>query len=100
MPDLVRVRVERENDTVKFNAGRAHALAKGLEILDEPTHDRAGKALPPTRENDRPIKPHITVDDAAKKAATKETSTAVTAVAKKAAESADQPDTTALPKEN
>ena len=84
MSDLVRVR----RDGFKFNVGTAYAAVHELEVLDEPTHDRAGKAIGPTRENDRPIKPRTTVD----KAATK-TPTAETAVAKKAAQSADQSDT-------
>lgn len=79
MPDLVRVRVGR----VDFNTGRARALALGFEVLDEPTHDRGGKARPETR-NGRPAKPKVSVADAAEK---------------KAAPSATKSDT-ALPKEN
>lgn len=63
MSDLVRV---RENG-VEHNEGRARAIAKGLEILDEPTHV-GGLARRATRVGGRPIKPKTTV---AKKAASR-----------------------------
>lgn len=86
MPDIVRVRGER---TI-YNEGRAKAVAKGLEVLDEPTHDRGGKPLPPTRLNGRALKPRTTVN--ASRRANK-TSAAKKATTKKAAQSAKKSDT-------
>lgn len=68
MSDLVRVRETRPDGVVvEHNEGRARAIAKGLVILDEPTH-RHGNPRPTIRVGGRPVKPKTTV---AKKAAAK-----------------------------
>lgn len=66
MADLVRV---RENG-YEHNEGRARAIAKGLEILAEPTH-KGIAPRPTTRVGGRPVKPKTSV---AKKASEKKTS--------------------------
>jgi hypothetical protein len=64
--DLVRVRV----NGYEKNVGRAYAEAHDLEVLDEPTRDRAGALRPTTRKGGRRAKPKTTVtQEAAKKKA-------------------------------
>lgn len=61
MSDLVRVRVgDRE-----FNVGRTDAERRNLEVLDEPTHTRAGNPRPETRVGGRADKPKTTVAEQA-----------------------------------
>ena len=64
MPDLVRVVI----GDVEKNVGRGFAEAKGLKVLDEPTHTGDGRPRPATRLGGRPVKPKTSV---AKKAAAK-----------------------------
>lgn len=68
MPDLVRAVV----GAVEKNVGRAFAEAKGLEVLDQPTHTPDGRPRPATRRGGRPVKRKTTVatEAAAKKAVT------------------------------
>ena len=61
MSGLVRV---RENG-FEHNTGAARAEAKGLTVLDEPTHRPDGSPRPATRAKGRPIKPRKSVDQAA-----------------------------------
>ncbi len=82
MSDLVRVRV----GDVEYNAGRADAERRGLEVLDEPTHTRSGNLRPETRTGGRPRKP--------------KTSVAEQAAAKKAASTADSNSTPPSEEEN
>lgn len=66
MAELVRARI----GGFEKNVGRAYAEAHGLEVLDEPTHDRGGAPRPTTRKGGRPVKPKTTVShEADKKAA-------------------------------
>lgn len=67
MSNLVRVRVgDRE-----FNVGRAHAEAKGFEVLDESPRFPDGTLRRTTRAGGRPIKPKVSIAPAVeKKAAT------------------------------
>lgn len=64
MANLVRVRL----NGVEKNVGRAYAEAHGLEVLDEPTRDRAGALRRTTRAGGRKSKPKTSV---AKKVAEK-----------------------------
>ncbi|MGH3349308.1 MAG: hypothetical protein ACRDPS_01485 [Nocardioides sp.] len=60
--ELVRVRVgDRE-----FNVGAAYAKAKKLEVLkDEATHLADGSPRPETARGGRPVKPTVSVAEAA-----------------------------------
>ena len=68
MPDLVRVAI----NGVEKNVGRGFAEAKGLELLDEPTHTPDGRPRPTTRAGGRRVKKKTSVakEAAAKKAVT------------------------------
>lgn len=81
MSNLVRVR----RDGHEFNVGRAYAEAHDLEVLDEPAHTRAGEPRPVTRVGGRQVKPKVSVAQAAEK---------------KAAKSAEKPDTNPPSKES
>ena len=59
--DLVRVRHKR----LEFNTGRANAATKGFTVLDEPTHKPDGSPRPVTRLHGRPVKPKVSVAEAA-----------------------------------
>lgn len=54
---LVRVR----KDGFEFNVGANYAEAKGLEVIDSPTHLQDGRPRRATRLKDRPIKPKKSV---------------------------------------
>lgn len=60
--ELVRVRVgDRE-----FNVGRTYAESNELEVLkDEPTHLDDGTPRPETARGGRPVKPTVSVAEAA-----------------------------------
>ena len=62
MADLVRVRL----NGIEKNVGASFAEHHGLEVLDEPARDGAGRLRAETRKNGRRIKPKTSV---AKKAA-------------------------------
>ena len=79
---LVRVR----KDGYEFNVGENYAEAKGLEVIDEPTHVH-GRSRRPTRLHSRPIKPKKSVDQLADEKGAQDTT--ADAVAKKAATPAD-----------
>lgn len=82
MAALVRVR----KDGFEFNVGDNYAAAKGLEVIDSPTHF-GGRPRRATRLNDRPVKPKKSV---AEKAAEKGTPIPVAdAAVKKAATPAE-----------
>lgn len=67
MSNLVRVRVgDRE-----FNVGRAHAEANSLAVLDESPRFPDGTLRPTTRAGGRPVKPKVSVAEAAEKKAAK-----------------------------
>jgi hypothetical protein len=92
MPDLVRVLLADGRDC---NVGRAYAIAHGLEIVDLPTHDISGQAIPPQRSG-REAKPKQSIGTlAANKAAPK---TPAAPATEKAATPADSTDNR-LPKE-
>ena len=65
MPDLVRVVI----GDVEKNVGRGFAKAKGLTVLNEPTHTGDGRPRPATRSGGRPVKKKTSV---AKEAAAKQ----------------------------
>lgn len=95
MHDLVRVRVERDDKSVvEFNIGRKLAEARGLEVIDSPTHRLNGQPRPFTRLNDRPAKPKKSVDELA---AEKGTQTPAATATEEAATPADS--TTTPPSE-
>ncbi|HKY58306.1 MAG TPA: hypothetical protein VJL80_09735 [Aeromicrobium sp.] len=81
MSDLVRVRV----DGREFNVGRAYAAAHQLTVLDESAYTRDGQTRPVSREGGRPVKPKVSVAEAAER---------------KAAKSAEQSDTNPPSEEN
>ena len=67
MPDLVRAVFGDQ----EVNVSPAFAEAKGLKVLDEPTHRRDGRQRPATRSGGRPVKPKTTVAKAAGEKAAK-----------------------------
>lgn len=68
---LVRALIGRRS----VNVSPEYAEAKGLEVLDEPTHLDDGRVRPETTATGRPIKPKTTVAAAAAKKAAKPTAT-------------------------
>lgn len=78
MSNLVRVRA----NGYEFNVGAAHAKAHDMNVLDEPTHRRDGAPRPTTRAKGRPVKPKISVADAAEKKAAKQSADTDTAFEK------------------
>ncbi len=65
------VRVRLPNDHEATLGADYVAGIEGLEILDQPATNLRGRPLPASRKDGRPIKPRVTVDEAAaKKAAT------------------------------
>lgn len=70
MAELVRVRI----NGIEKNVGRGFAEAKGLDVLDEPTHRADGSLRGETRSGGRPAKKKTSVakEAAAKKAAVTE----------------------------
>ena len=85
---LVRVR----KDGFEFNVGANYPAAKGLEVIDSPTHTQDGRPRHATRLNDRPVKPKKSV---AEKAAEKGSKTPSVSVAEE--EAASTADTTNNP---
>lgn len=72
--ELVRARF----NGVETNVGKTFAeMTDGVEVLDEPTRDRAGRLRPVTRVGGRPPKKRTTVTKAAaeKKAVTESATT-------------------------
>lgn len=67
MAELVRVRI----NGIEKNVGRGFAEAKGLDVLDEPTHNGDGSLRDTTRSGGRRVKKKTSVAQAAaeKKAA-------------------------------
>lgn len=57
----VRVRI----GNTETNVGKAFAEAKGLDVLDEPTHNPDGSPRAATRKGGRPRKPRTSVAEAA-----------------------------------
>lgn len=57
-------RVRCENG-YEHSINEEYARSRGLEVLDEPATDRRGRPLPATRKNGRPVKPRVSVDEAA-----------------------------------
>lgn len=80
MTEYVRARMPREGThDLATTTSALHAASEGWDVLDEPTHDRAGDILPDTRLDGRPSKPKTTVAEAAAgKAATSAESTDIT----------------------
>lgn len=64
MPLVRAVIGERE-----VNVGEAYAAAHELEVLDEPTRNPDGSPRPETRRGGRPLKPAVSVAEAAAKKA-------------------------------
>lgn len=58
MTDFVRVSLPESKSEASVSA--AFAKTKGLKVLDQPA-ERGGRALAPTREGGRPLKPRNTV---------------------------------------
>ena len=65
MQELVRAVVGDQ----EVNVGRAYAEAKGLKVLDEPTHRPDGRPRPETRRGGRPNKPRQGIETTVAKAA-------------------------------
>lgn len=77
--EIVRAVVPREGVyDLAMSVSAAKAATAGWKVLDEPTHTPDGRLRRPTRVNGRKAKPQTSVAEAAEK---------------KAAESADKPDT-------
>ncbi|RNL63648.1 hypothetical protein EFK50_07855 [Nocardioides marmoriginsengisoli] len=77
MTEYVRARVPRDGAyDYATTTSAIHAASEGWDVLDEPTHDRTGAILPDARLDGRPIKPKVSVRDAAtEKAATSASNT-------------------------
>ena len=61
MSNLVRARIGDRS----VNVSPEYAEAKGLEVLDEPTHLDDGRLREETKANGRPVKPKTSVASAA-----------------------------------
>lgn len=83
---LVRVR----KDGFEFNVGENYAAAKGLEVIDSPTH-AGGRPRGATRVNDRPTKPRRSVDELAAEKGTKSPAEKSTGKAASSANGTDNP---------
>lgn len=68
--ELVRVRIGTGANTVEKNMGRTLAEMASVTILDEPTHDATGAVREDTGKDGRPLKPRVSVDEAAEQKAT------------------------------
>lgn len=67
---LVRIRQTlSDGSVVERNVGAAYAKSKHFKVLDEPVRDRSGLLRPTTRKNGRPVKPKVSVAEAAEKKA-------------------------------
>lgn len=71
MPEsLVRVRQTlSDGSVVERNVGAAYAKRKRMNVLDESVRDRSGALRPTTRKAGRPVKPKVSVAEAAEKKA-------------------------------
>lgn len=100
MSDLVRVTKTVGDTVLRFNVGRAEATARDdVEVVEESAYGVDGQPRPVERidkRSGRPVKPRVTVDEAA----AKKTPAAKKATAPKAAQSAEQSDTAPSSKES
>lgn len=58
------VRVRMPNG-YEVSLNESFATTHGLEVLDEPATNLRGRPLPATRKNGRPVKPRVSIEEAA-----------------------------------